>query len=597
MAAACLGNTISAWAQGCAYPAGVDKNDYYLSCDSTTTNWGRTFADQTVTATTTVDGRPLSVTTSTALAGAVVSIRLGNHEFIHSGGHGAAVQYVTHDSTRGECFNPTEGGARSDDPPSVPGTPPFHQQPSNSYLYTHTAAGQTISTSSRMTMWLKQGESSAYCLPAGSTASYLNQEPYVPAGLSNTYLTKTVDLTARPELLGLNNIITFTALVDVQDPLMDQFDGWLIFYLTKQHLSLYEYNPNTRVATPRDQTSPGIHPTPGSVFISCADSNNCFAMIDDATATGRTSDNGYFYVGGPDSGDNHSIQSTYWLGSVGQGGLQLVTLRHYAVVGSLSTVQGLVTDIYQRLGSHPLALSRYFNASPDVYSHWVTTGVPSSGYSLDGPLGFLAPSSAGAVPLYGCSRDGTSDHFLSLTAGCEGYRTESIEGYVYTSAPPGSVSLYRCRFGTTHFASTQPKCEGQVTEMQLGYLSTNAPLSRWFNDSTAFPDHWSTTGGPTQGYRNEEIPFGTLAAGLSGTASLYGCLSTYEGVDRPDHFLSRSASCEGFSSLGVEGSIYTDAAVGRQAIYRCRWGQDHFISIDPKCEGFTLDGLLGYLGD
>jgi hypothetical protein len=572
----------------CVYPPGVSKDDYYLSCDSTQQNWGRTFPDQTVTAAT-LDGRLLSVTTSTALAGAVVSIRLGDHEFIHSGGHGAAVQYAFHDSTRGECFNPTEGGAGSDDP--LGNSSPHHQVQSTSYLYSHQRSGSAISASNQMAMWLGDGDPSSWCPDRPGTADY-PYSPYWPEGRSKSYLSKTVDVGARVEMLGLPNILTFAADVNVTDTLMSQYDGWLIFYLNGQHTRLYSYDAEARALSVRD---PAVGQDSGSLsrmFIACADDRNCFAMFVDPrtrVAPGVPT-GGYWYS---DSTGGSTIQTTFRATNIGSNGTQRLYLQHMAVVGSLDTVQGLLTNIWQRLGSRPLALSRYFNPASSVWAHWVTTGVAASGFGLDGVLGFLSPTAAGATPLYSCRRG--ADRFLSTFDGCEGYVTEAFEGFIYTGSGAGRVPLHRCKFGDKHFASTDPLCEGQPPERLLGYLTTSAPLARWFNGGASPSwDHWTTTGIPTTSFR-KEIRIGSLGRQQAGTAPLYGCVSTWRGVRQPDHFLSRQPTCEGSSQLGVEGHVFTAAGAGRTPIYRCQIAGNHFVWTDAGCQGHQLDGLLGYV--
>ncbi|MDQ6606037.1 MAG: hypothetical protein M3Z06_05740 [Actinomycetota bacterium] len=234
-------------------------------------------------------------------------------------------------------------------------------------------------------------------------------------------------------------------------------------------------------------------------------------------------------------------------------------------------------------GASSSALTRYLGAP----GHWVTTGPVTSGYSIEGTLGFLLESSvAGTAPLYGCL-DG-SDHFLSLSPVCEGQTVLRTEGWIYAS-PPSSVAssaIYRCRDGFDHFAATDPGCEGQVNEGLLGYALSSAPLNRYNGGS-----HWVTTGIPPSGDALEGT-LGYLVQGLSGGATkpLYGCESD------GSQFLSLSLGCEGTTTLDVEGWIYSSApsGLGSNPIYRCRDGADHFAATDPGCEGQVTEGLLGY---
>jgi hypothetical protein len=230
------------------------------------------------------------------------------------------------------------------------------------------------------------------------------------------------------------------------------------------------------------------------------------------------------------------------------------------------------------------ALTRYDSPA----GHWVTTGPVTSGYSVEGTLGFLSEASvAGTTPLYGCGVG--SGHFLSLNSSCEGQTVLRTEGWIYTSPPSGLASspIYRCRDGSDHFAATSSGCEGQVDEGLLGYALDSAPLNRYNGGA-----HWVTTGAPPSGYALEGT-LGYLVLGEAGgpTEPLYGCEASGGG-----QFLALDAGCEGMTTLDVEGWIYPSApaGTGSSPIYRCRDGSDHFAATDPGCEGQVTEGLLGY---
>jgi hypothetical protein len=100
-----------------------------------TSNGGRTYPDITI------GSGQVSVTASTALAGAIASVKVGTKEYIGSGGHGAAFQWavrplvsrlgVPGDQPRPtECYNPTQAGSQKDDDHRAA---PFHG-PSSSRL-------------------------------------------------------------------------------------------------------------------------------------------------------------------------------------------------------------------------------------------------------------------------------------------------------------------------------------------------------------------------------------------------------------------------------------------------------------------------------
>jgi hypothetical protein len=112
-------------------------------------------------------------------------------------------------------------------------------------------------------------------------------------------------------------------------------------------------------------------------------------------------------------------------------------------------------------------------------------------------------------------------------------------------------------------------------------------------------DHWETTGPITGGYVKEGTWFLQPTADSPGTAPLYGC--SYRGLHGIDHFLSRTANCEGRTVLRTEGYIYTTRPPGPfVALFRCYLPtvDDHFSSTSPECEGAAgavNEGILGYV--
>jgi hypothetical protein len=140
-----------------------------------------------------------------------------------------------------------------------------------------------------------------------------------------------------------------------------------------------------------------------------------------------------------------------------------------------------------------------------------------------------------------------------------------------------------------------------VTTWDLSYViqyaqPSTVPFQRYYDPNTApIGDHWVTTGAVTSGYYLEANMAYLFMAPQSGTAPLYSCLAIY------DHFVSGWSFCEGWTTLGMNGWIYTTKPTGVStvALYRCLInisgkGTDHFVSIDPKCEGWKTEALLGY---
>ncbi|MCK2238364.1 MULTISPECIES: hypothetical protein [unclassified Crossiella] len=151
----------------CAAPANLNlriKAHYdftmiYKSQCAEQKNWGREFPDLTA------DNGAVSVTTSTALAGSIASVRWGGREFIGSGGHGAAFQWAlrplvtrlqdpTGKPGPTECFNPTQAGSQDDDRET---NAPFHGD-STSYLHDPKLTGATFSSVNRMANYVPYGQ-------------------------------------------------------------------------------------------------------------------------------------------------------------------------------------------------------------------------------------------------------------------------------------------------------------------------------------------------------------------------------------------------------------------------------------------------------
>jgi hypothetical protein len=119
------------------------------------------------------DGRgSITVTLSTRLAGGICSVQWDNVEMIDSGAHGTAFQYITHDSSKGELYNPTEGGSNADDcwafyntsVVNLTGLTPTQNpsDPHGGHLYQHGSSSATmalnlitggIHAKSRMAFW------------------------------------------------------------------------------------------------------------------------------------------------------------------------------------------------------------------------------------------------------------------------------------------------------------------------------------------------------------------------------------------------------------------------------------------------------------
>lgn len=102
------------------------------------------------------DGSPLTITTTSRLAGAVDSLRWRNHEFIDSADHGRQLQSacsfdaMSDEPFWAERFNPTEAGSRLDGA----------GKQSTSRLLAIERDDRQLRTSTQMAFWLAPGEKS-----------------------------------------------------------------------------------------------------------------------------------------------------------------------------------------------------------------------------------------------------------------------------------------------------------------------------------------------------------------------------------------------------------------------------------------------------
>ena len=102
------------------------------------------------------DGSPLTITTTSRLAGAVDSVRWRNHEFIDSADHGRQLQSacsfdaMSDEPFWAERFNPTEAGSRLDGA----------GKRSTSRLLAIQRDDRQLRTSTQMAFWLAPGEKS-----------------------------------------------------------------------------------------------------------------------------------------------------------------------------------------------------------------------------------------------------------------------------------------------------------------------------------------------------------------------------------------------------------------------------------------------------
>ena len=321
-------------------------NTYDPRCSSQT-NWTRSFADTTIS--TLVDGTvPVSVTTSTALSGAIASLKVAGKEYIASGGHGAALQYTFHawqaDTPSGsECYNPTQAGTRMDDAGQQA---PWHA-PSTSALYQMSATQNTISTASRPAMFITLADPGTGADPSALSGTCVastyqsNSSPYT-SGLSPYWLTTQVQLGAS----GLSNVIRLSATLSSQDTIYQHFDGVLIAYLQQDFTANYQVDPATGATTALQSTAASTEPTERCT----ADGAYCLGVYVRAAAMPTA----YYYVmtRDPDAANGmfgeYTSQITVPTSSFGSG--SQLNYETYLIVGTRRRVASTIAQLHQLVG-------------------------------------------------------------------------------------------------------------------------------------------------------------------------------------------------------------------------------------------------------
>ena len=317
-------------------------NTYDGACASTE-NHDRSFADVEVG--TTVDGtNRFSVTASTALGGAIASLRVNDKEFISSGGHGSSLQWAFHAWDDGkaasECYNPTQAGSRPDDA----GPPPYHG-PSTSLIsrLAHTGTA-TVSTRSRLAMYVPLSMQAPGYGGCHATDYQQDVSPYTE-GLSPYSLSTAVRLAPDNGLANLSNVARVDATLTSSDRKYPNFDAVFVSYLQRDFTDSYSYADGR--LTRREIGAPG---TLSPVLKCTHDHAYCLGVYFPASSMRGA----YYYT--QDEAPNtyngmagaYTEQITAPAHNVGGTGTRSLTYRAYLAVGNLdrvkSTLDALATQ-------------------------------------------------------------------------------------------------------------------------------------------------------------------------------------------------------------------------------------------------------------
>ena len=194
-----------------------------------------------------VNGSMLTIKTGDWVAGAITSLDYRGVEFLDSYDHGRELQSAVQFDDFGECYNPTEGGARDDGVNST----------STSMLKTFSASGNIITTSNQMAFWLAPGQTSSGCGTATIAQNTTKLSDYilnkdVSIGFQN--IPNVIKYTASYLLPRSHSSAVFAPVVGYTPPSFSEF--WTFDATTKQ---ASQYNLSGSLV---EQGKPAIFTTP-----------------------------------------------------------------------------------------------------------------------------------------------------------------------------------------------------------------------------------------------------------------------------------------------------------------------------------------------
>lgn len=174
-----------------------------------------------------VFGQSLTLSTTTAFAGAVSSIKWGGKEFINVWDRGRQLQLNVQFFNRFECYNPYEAGSLYDAP----------NQPTSSKLLSLTANGNVLDSTTQMAWYLRQRESSDPRDHCGDPALWLPCPPYNNNPLSDYRVHKTITIGYG----GIPNVIEYLSELFVPEPVKKGLDQ-LVAVMPYEFASLWSWD-------------------------------------------------------------------------------------------------------------------------------------------------------------------------------------------------------------------------------------------------------------------------------------------------------------------------------------------------------------------
>ena len=403
----------------------------------------------------TVLGSPLSIRSSRAAAGAIVSLNWKGKEFINLEDHGRQIQSAVVYDGFGECLNPTEAGSGRD---GVFGS-------STSELQSMTADDGILRTTARMAYWGWPKPQNAIFGCNGA------DKPVNTTELSDTSVSKEITIGFH----GFENVIHYKTTFHVPAA-HSNTNFTLTAYLPPdiraeesldiEHFQLVHYK--------------GQYTADPIIAATTSDSGDyALALYSPFHSRSERAN----WAANKD-GNTTILQLNYNFASVEPGDY---AFDQYVIVGTKNEVAATIYELdklfdpaeiankRRSLSAQQVSVSRYVNPINHFHASNLSPGGLRPLYAIEGPLmvGLQGPS-AGLHPLYSCVVNQSGDTFTSPDIACEGNSRIGLSGF-FGDQPTSQTSkpIFRCAHPTYgHMDSlSQDECAsaGYTIEGVLGY--------------------------------------------------------------------------------------------------------------------------------
>lgn len=278
-------------------------------------------------------GKPLEITITKRLSGAIHSLKWNNKEFVNSYDHGRQIQYAWQVNSFGECLNPTEAGSKSD---SV-------GESSTSRLITACVSNEKIVTKNNPAYWTAPGEG-AICANGATT------------GLNTTLAAEdefSKEVTIGYE--GIENILHFKGNINLKKKAGTLAVAAPVLYLTHEFNTFYTYNPTTGTMVPLDWSNGTQYAS--DIFAYEQHEPLVVATSDGAYALGIYGKNAHYTALKSPNSDvakaTNSVQVSIYQGA---SSVKNYTYESFIALGTMQDVQTAISFLFEKV---PYDISSY----------------------------------------------------------------------------------------------------------------------------------------------------------------------------------------------------------------------------------------------